>query len=65
MADTQPYTQLLGEHEEQISISTAVSVLNALDSVTGDRRRLFHEKHHLDRALEILQKVGRQFEILP
>jgi hypothetical protein len=43
MADTQPYTQLLGEHEERISISTAVSVLDALDSVTGDRRRLFHD----------------------
>lgn len=43
MADTQPYTQLLGEHEERVSISTAVSVLNALDSVTGDRRRLFHD----------------------
>ena len=43
MADTQPYTQLLGEHEERISISTASSVLNALDSVTGDRRRLFHD----------------------
>ena len=24
-----------------------------------------HEKHHLDRALEILRKVGRQFEIIP
>jgi hypothetical protein len=43
MADTQPYTQLLGEHEERISISTAASVLNALDAATGDRRRLFHD----------------------
>jgi hypothetical protein len=43
MADTQPYTQLLGEHEERISISTAASVLNALDVATGDRRRLFHD----------------------
>ena len=24
-----------------------------------------HERHHLDRALEILQKIGRQFEIIP
>jgi hypothetical protein len=43
MADTQPYTQLLGEQDEEISISTAISVLDALDSVTGDRRRLFHD----------------------
>ena len=43
MAETQPYTQLLGEQDERISISTAASVLNALDSVTGDRRRLFHD----------------------
>jgi hypothetical protein len=43
MAETQPYTQLLGEHDERISISTAASVLSALDSVTGDRRRLFHD----------------------
>ena len=43
MADTQPYTQLLGEQDEEVSISTAISVLDALDSVTGDRRRLFHD----------------------
>jgi hypothetical protein len=43
MAETQPYTQLLGEQDEEISISTAISVLDALDSVTGDRRRLFHD----------------------
>jgi hypothetical protein len=43
MADTQPYTQLLGEEDEEISIGTAISVLDALDSVTGDRRRLFHD----------------------
>jgi len=43
MADTQPYTQLLGEQDERISVGTAASVLNALDSVTGDRRRLFHD----------------------
>ena len=24
-----------------------------------------HERHHLDRALEILRKIGKQFEILP
>jgi Domain of unknown function (DUF4388) len=43
MAETQPYTQLLGEHEERISISTAASVLNGLDDISGDRRRLFHD----------------------
>jgi len=43
MAETQPYTQLLGEQDEEISISTAISVLDALDAVTGDRRRLFHD----------------------
>jgi len=43
MAETQPYTQLLGEQDEEISISTALSVLDALDSVNGDRRRLFHD----------------------
>lgn len=43
MAETQPYTQLLGEQDEEIAIGTAISVLDALDDVTGDKRRLFHD----------------------
>jgi Domain of unknown function (DUF4388) len=43
LADTQPYTQLLGEDNERISIATAASVLNTWKTNSADRQQLFQD----------------------
>ncbi len=43
LADTQPYTQLLGEDNERISIATAASVLNTWKTNAADRQQLFQD----------------------
>lgn len=43
LAETQPYTQLLGEDNERISIASAASVLKTWDSSREDRQRLFQD----------------------
>ncbi len=43
LADAQPYTQLLGEDNERISIATAAGVLKTWESTTEDRTRLFQD----------------------
>ncbi|MFI5178744.1 MAG: DUF4388 domain-containing protein [Vicinamibacterales bacterium] len=43
LADTQPYTQLLGEDNERISIATAASVLKTWNTGPEDRQRLFQD----------------------
>ena len=43
LADTQPYTQLLGEDNERISIATAASVLNTWRTNATDRQQLFQD----------------------
>ena len=48
LAEAQPYTQLLGEEMERISITTAAGVLKGWDSSKEDRLRLFLD---LSRAL--------------
>jgi len=67
MAETQPYTQLLGEQDEEVSISTALSVLDALDSVNGDRRRLFHDLAYalLDVLVIYGETLGTFFRAAP
>jgi Domain of unknown function (DUF4388) len=41
LADEHPYTQLLGEEQDRISIVTAAGVLKTWNSKTEDRERLF------------------------
>ena len=41
LADEHPYTQLLGEERDRISIVTAAGVLKTWNSTTEDRERLF------------------------
>jgi hypothetical protein len=41
LAEQQPYTQLLGEDAERISVATAVSVLKTWNSTREDRQQLF------------------------
>jgi uncharacterized protein DUF4388 len=41
LAEQQPYTQLLGEDAERISVATAVSVMKTWNSTTEDRQQLF------------------------
>jgi len=67
MAETQPYTQLLGEQDEEVSISTALSVLDALDTVNGDRRRLFHDLAYalLDVLVIYGETLGTFFRAAP
>jgi hypothetical protein len=48
LAETQPYTQLLGEDRERISVATAAGVLKTWNSGNEDRRQLFLD---LSRAL--------------
>lgn len=43
LADQQPYTQLLGEDHERISIATAANVLQTWNTGPDDRRRLFQD----------------------
>ncbi len=43
LAETQPYTQLLGEDNERISIATAAGVLKNWESNPEDRKHLFHD----------------------
>jgi Domain of unknown function (DUF4388) len=48
LAETQPYTQLLGEDRERISVATAAGVLKTWSSANEDRQQLFLD---LSRAL--------------
>ncbi len=48
LAEAQPYTQLFGEDQERISVSTAAGVLKTWSSATEDRKQLFLD---LSRAL--------------
>jgi len=41
LAEQQPYTQLLGEDAERISVATAVGVMKTWNSTTEDRQQLF------------------------
>ncbi len=43
LADTQPYTQLLGEDNERISIATAAGVLSTWKTTAADRQQLFQD----------------------
>jgi len=43
LAETQPYTQLLGEDNERISIATAAGVLNTWKTNSADRQQLFQD----------------------
>lgn len=43
LADTLPYTQLLGEENERISIATAAGVLKSWTSNADDRQQLFQD----------------------
>ena len=43
LAEAQPYTQLLGEENERISIATAAGVLKTWDSSKEDRQSLFQD----------------------
>jgi hypothetical protein len=43
LAEAQPYTQLLGEDQERISVATAVGVLKTWNSTKEDRLQLFRD----------------------
>ena len=43
LAEQQPYTQLLGEDSERISVATAVGVLKTWNSSQEDRQQLFQD----------------------
>jgi hypothetical protein len=43
LAEAQPYTQLLGEDQERISVATAVGVLKTWTSTKEDRLQLFRD----------------------
>ncbi len=43
LAETQPYTQLLGEEQERISVATAAATLKNWKGATADRRRMFQD----------------------
>lgn len=43
LAESQPYTQLLGEDQERISVATAVGVLKTWNSTKEDRLQLFKD----------------------
>ncbi len=43
LAEQQPYTQLLGEDMERISVATAVGVLKTWNSTREDRQQLFQD----------------------
>ena len=43
LAEAQPYTQLLGEDQERISVATAVGVLKTWNSTREDRLQLFKD----------------------
>ena len=43
LAEAQPYTQLLGEDQERISVATAVGVLKSWNSTKEDRLQLFKD----------------------
>jgi hypothetical protein len=43
LEETQPYTQLLGEENERISITTAVGVLKTWNTSADDRLQLFRD----------------------
>lgn len=43
LAETQPYTQLLGEEQERISVATAAATLKSWKGPAADRRRMFQD----------------------
>jgi hypothetical protein len=43
LADAQPYTQLLGEDKERITVATAAAVLEHWSGEPDDRRRMLHD----------------------
>jgi len=43
LAEAQPYTQLLGEDQERISVATAAGVLKTWNSTKEDRQQLFKD----------------------
>lgn len=43
LADTQPYTQLIGEDEERITISTAAELLENWNGDEGDRQQMLQD----------------------
>ena len=43
LAETEPYTQLLGEEQERIDIATAAAVLRSLKGSTDERQRTFQD----------------------
>lgn len=56
LADEHPYTQLLGEEDERITVSTAVAILESWTGPDDDRRRMLQD---LSRALiDVLVTYG-------
>lgn len=43
LAETQPYTQMLGEEQERITIATAAATLKGWKGAAADRRRMFQD----------------------
>lgn len=57
MADVQPYTQLLGEEDERITVSTATAMLRSWNGSRDDQRRMLQE---LCRALlDVMAAYGQ------
>ncbi len=56
LADEQPYTQLLGEEDERITVSTAAAILDGWSGDAADRQRMLQD---LCRALiDVLGTYG-------
>jgi hypothetical protein len=56
LADEQPYTQLIGEEDERITVSTAAAILDGWNGDDADRRRMLQD---LCRALiDVLSAYG-------
>ncbi len=43
IADSLPYTQLLGEEQERVTVATAIAVLSDWKGDAADRRRMIHD----------------------
>lgn len=62
LADSEPYTQLFGEEQERITVTTAAAALQTWKGAAADRRRMFQD---LCRALiEVLVFYGRALTAL-
>ncbi|HSL21002.1 MAG TPA: hypothetical protein VK886_05660 [Vicinamibacterales bacterium] len=62
LADEQPYTQILGEEDERVTVSTAVAILEGWTGPDEDRRRMLQD---LCRALiDVLVAYGNTLSSL-